>query len=240
MKSSEAFTVKYYTGTSIHRKCVTLPQVQTQVGIKGKSTAFSLCDNVYMRVCNCARTVSRHTCAALSLHLCVTVILWAPEHGCPLHPSSKNQPLSPAVFASWSKPLPCRCFFWCCGTMGPVEVLSSSSIQFYKGQASPPFTGGMGRVRTWQGPGRLLPSVLLALSNCIVNIIRSNDIFYTVLALAVRLKFTLKCMKSGKEVYLYSKYNPTLQQRVGSSAERCQTYWRYQLMTSGLHSYRRL
>lgn len=165
MKSSEAFTVKYYTGTSIHRKCVTLPQVQTQVGIKGKSTAFSLCDNVYMRVCNCARTVSRHTCAALSLHLCVTVILWAPEHGCPLHPSSKNQPLSPAAFASWSKPLPCRCFFWCCGTMEPVEVLSSSSIQFYKGQAIPPFTGGMGRVRTWQGPGRLLPSVLLSLAS---------------------------------------------------------------------------
>lgn len=165
MKSSEAFTVKYYTGTSMHRKCVTLPQVQTQVGIKGKSTAFSLCDNVYMRVCNCARTVSRHTCAALSLHLCVTVILWAPEHGCPLHPSSKNQPLSPAVFASWSKPLPCRCFFWCRGTMGPVEVLSSSSIQFYKGQATPPFTGGMGRVRTWQGPGRLLPSVLLSLAS---------------------------------------------------------------------------
>lgn len=52
--------------------------------------------------------------------------------------SPPDQPLSPPVFASWSKPLPCHRSFWCSGTIEPVEVLISSSIHLHKGQASRP------------------------------------------------------------------------------------------------------
>lgn len=127
-----------------------------------------------------------------SLHLCVSVFLWAHEQGV-LSPS--NQPLSPPVFASWSKRLPCHRSFWCSGTIEPVEVLISSSIQPHKGQASPPspvqWTGEGGK-----DPGRTLevPRLQACLvrlwtsgakaeqTNCRGNTGSNNDRFCAILA----------------------------------------------------------
>lgn len=84
--------------------------------------------------------------------------------------SPSNQPLSPPVFASWSKPLPCHCSFWCSGTIEPVEVLISSSIHLHKGQASPP--SPVQWAKGGKSPGRTLE--VPCLQACLVRLWKSG------------------------------------------------------------------
>lgn len=134
---------------------VTSPQVQTQTGIKENAAACSSCDNA-MSVCKSAIVRAQYSMSmstrlhCMSSHLCASVFLWGQE----------QEPLSPPVFASWSKPLPCHRSFWCSGTIEPVEVLISLSIHLNKGQASPPspvrWAKGWGE--PWQDSGSSPPA----------------------------------------------------------------------------------
>lgn len=118
--------------------------------------------HVTMRACAvCAQYV--HTFNAGCPQTCVLLSFFMSLQAgvSPLSTHKKTSPFSPPVFASWSKPLQCHCSFWCCGTIGPVEVLISSSIQLHKGQTHPsPCTRLVGRGRRdWplQDPASSLP-----------------------------------------------------------------------------------
>ncbi len=149
----------------------TSPQVQTQMDIKENSDARSSCDNTCMctrvwlcvhgTVCPCphAYTLCPCTCVFVSFYELMSRGVLPPR-------PPPDWPLSPPVFAPWSKPLPCHRSFWCSGTIEPVEVLISSSIQLHKGQASPPspvqWAGG------GKDPGRTLE--VPCLQACLVRV----------------------------------------------------------------------
>lgn len=141
-RSIHSETLHCSTATRTLNNCATLPQVQTQVVIK--ETTCSSWDDAYMRINDCVWTICLHFWQK-SLQLRVSVSLWAHQLGCQLLLAPKTNPLPSPVLASWSKPLPCHSSFWCCGTMGPVEVWVSWSIQFHKGWAAPPYATVVGK-----------------------------------------------------------------------------------------------
>ncbi len=114
--------------------------------------------SVFVRARYCTSMSTRLHCMSCT---CVLVSFNEVTNGGGFSPS--NQPLSPPVFASWSKPLPCHRSFWCSGTIEPVEVLISSSIHLSKGQAglpSLPSPVGKSREEPWQDPGSSPPAGL--------------------------------------------------------------------------------